>query len=147
MEKYPNGTKPKIHVSFRLTRSGLVDVDKAEAAIEETVQVEVCEKVKKSKKNDTNTSDESGDKNATVAEAEDEETEASKKNETETDSESEKEGDDKKKDDETDSKDKKKDKAKKRDDVEKVCGHCVHVDSTQFCARENMKEGRFREGM
>jgi len=53
MDKYPNGTKPKINVSFRLTRSGLVEVDKAEAAIEEMVEVEVCEKVKKPKKNAT----------------------------------------------------------------------------------------------
>ena len=29
IDKYPNGTKPKINVSFRLTRSGLVEVDKA----------------------------------------------------------------------------------------------------------------------
>lgn len=46
IEKYPNGSKPKINVSFRLTRSGLVDVDKAEAAIEEMVEVEHCENVK-----------------------------------------------------------------------------------------------------
>ena len=46
VEKYPNGTKPKINVSFRLTRTGLVEVDRAEAAIEEMVEVEVCEWVK-----------------------------------------------------------------------------------------------------
>lgn len=51
--KYPNGTKPKINVSFRLTRAGLVEVDKAEAAIEEMVEVEVCETIKPKKKNAT----------------------------------------------------------------------------------------------
>ena len=66
MDKYPNGTKPKINVSFRLTRSGLVEVDKAEAAIEEMVEVEVCETIKPKKKNAT-------DANATEANATDSE--------------------------------------------------------------------------
>ena len=66
MDKYPNGTKPKINVSFRLTRSGLVEVDKAEAAIEEMVEVEVCETIKPKKKNVT-------DANATEANATDSE--------------------------------------------------------------------------
>ncbi len=40
-------------MSFRLTRAGLVEVDKAEAAIEEMVEVEVCETIKPKKKNAT----------------------------------------------------------------------------------------------
>ena len=68
-DKYPNGTKPKINVSFRLTRSGLVEVDKAEAAIEEMVEVEVCETIKPKKKNAT-------DANATEANATETDSEA-----------------------------------------------------------------------
>lgn len=72
MDKYPNGTKPKINVSFRLTRAGLVEVDKAEAAIEEMVQVEVCETIKPKKKNvtDVNKTDANGTDAETPAAAE-----------------------------------------------------------------------------
>ncbi len=54
MARYPNASKPKISVSFRLTRSGLVDVDRAEAALEEMVEVEVCRYVKANSSNSTN---------------------------------------------------------------------------------------------
>ena len=54
--RYPNASKPKISVSFRLTRSGLVDVDRAEAALEEMVEVEVCRYVKANASNATNNS-------------------------------------------------------------------------------------------
>jgi len=71
MDKYPNGTKPKINVSFRLTRSGLVEVDKAEAAIEEMVEVEICETIKPPKKNGTNDTDVNAtDANANATDAE-----------------------------------------------------------------------------
>uniref|UniRef100_A0A6U6CFQ6 Uncharacterized protein n=1 Tax=Guillardia theta TaxID=55529 RepID=A0A6U6CFQ6_GUITH len=62
MEKFPNATgKPKINVSFRLTRSGLVEVDKAEVAIEEMVEVETCETVKPPAKNETQANETAGE--------------------------------------------------------------------------------------
>ena len=110
MDKYPKGGKPKINVSFRLTRSGLVDVDKAEAAIEEMVEVERCEtiKVPKNKTNSTEGGEEGEAASAAAAEDEDKKEEGG---------EEDKKGD-KKKDDK-----KKKSKKEKKDDFieEKVC--------------------------
>lgn len=121
MDKYPNGTKPKINVSFRLTRSGLVEVDKAEAAIEEMVEVEVCETIKPKKKNATD--ENATDVNATDTEeapaaaekAEEAPAEEEKKEETE-----KKEGEEEKK--EGDDKEKKEGEDKeKKEEPTKVC--------------------------
>jgi hypoxia up-regulated 1 len=92
MARYPNASKPKISVSFRLTRSGLVDVDRAEAALEEMVEVEVCRYVKANASNTT-----SNATNATSATAAEPEKEAesidkdkeAEKNENATDKKSE----------------------------------------------------------
>ena len=65
--RYPNASKPKISVSFRLTRSGLVDVDRAEAALEEMVEVEVCRFVKANASNATNTSSNGTASNASTS--------------------------------------------------------------------------------
>lgn len=70
MARYPNASKPKISVSFRLTRSGLVDVDRAEAALEEMVDVEVCRYVKSNASNATGNATNASSTNTTVPEKE-----------------------------------------------------------------------------
>mmetsp|Transcript_46472 Transcript_46472/g.123342 ORF Transcript_46472/g.123342 Transcript_46472/m.123342 type:complete len:840 (+) Transcript_46472:3-2522(+) len=58
VEKYPNATKPKIILTFRLNRSGLVAVERAEALLEETVEVEVCKDVPVNETNSTEAGEE-----------------------------------------------------------------------------------------
>jgi hypothetical protein len=71
MARYPNASKPKISVSFRLSRSGLVDVDRAEAALEEMVEVEICRYVKVNASNTTNsTQNATNSSNATESSSE-----------------------------------------------------------------------------
>jgi len=143
MDKYPKGGKPKINVSFRLTRSGLVDVDKAEAAIEEMVEVERCEtiKVPKNKTNSTEGGEEGEAASAAAAEDEDKKEggEEDKKEEGGDEDKKEEGGEDKKEGGDEDKKEeggdedkkgdkkkddkKKKSKKEKKDDFieEKVC--------------------------
>jgi len=45
ISKYENATRPKVMLTFRLTRDGLVEVEKAEASVDQTVMVEQCKDV------------------------------------------------------------------------------------------------------
>jgi hypoxia up-regulated 1 len=132
VEKYPNGTKPKINVSFRLTRTGLVEVDRAEAAIEEMVEVEVCEWVKSNETEEEAAAEEKkeGDEEKKEGEEEKKEGEEEKKE----GDEEKKEGEEEKKEGEEEKKDG--DEEKKEGEEEKKDG-----DEEKKEGEEEKKEG------
>jgi len=140
---------PKISLQFELDSSGLTQLVKAEAVVEEIVMVEEeveIEDEEEEKAADDNATAESGDEKKTEDDAKAEETkEEEKKEEGEDATAAEKDGEtkDEKKEEKKEDEKKKEKKEKKTKMVEVVCSHLVSLVSVIFCTSHSHQSHPF----